>query len=81
MKLLDQTTNKREHKMNNSIIVVAKHLIEVAAPDCVGVDMGEHMWLITGDYGFCGTTLTRAEALEIANYDAAQNGDTVYIEE
>lgn len=68
--------------MNNVILVVAKEMIEVAAPDCVGLSIPEdHEYIITGDYGFMGSTVTRKEALEIAQFDADEMGDTVMIEE
>lgn len=57
-------------------------MIEVAAPDCVGVDIpADHNYIITGDYGYMGSTVTRKEALEFAHMDADANGDTVQIEE
>lgn len=66
----------------NSIIVVAKNMIGIAAPDCVGLDIPEdHNFIITGDYGFMGSTVSRKEALDCAYTDAKANNDQVFIEE
>ena len=66
----------------NIILIVAKHMIGVAAPDCVGVDIPEgHNYIITGDFGYMGSTITRKEAFEVANVDAAANNAQVMIEE
>jgi hypothetical protein len=68
--------------MNNTILVLAKEMIEVIAPDCIGLSIPEeHMYIVTGDYGFMFSSLTRKEALEFANMEAEEMGDIVQIEE
>lgn len=78
---LVERKHRRKLKMN-VILIVAKHMINVAAPDCVGIMLDEgHNFIITGDYGYIGSTVTRKEALDIAYEDAKENGDEVQIEE
>lgn len=65
----------------NTVLIVAKDLIEVSAQDCVGLIEVGHNYIITGDFGYIGSTVTRKDAFEVANDVAACADAKVYIEE
>lgn len=65
----------------NTILIVAKDLIEVAASDCVGLIEEGHNYILTGDFGYIGSVATRSETFEIANEYAKSVNAEVAIEE